>query len=44
MFGDEAYFHTWLVTQNIALGNITPKELLDNTFGIQLLNDELTRI
>ncbi|MES2766247.1 MAG: antitoxin Xre/MbcA/ParS toxin-binding domain-containing protein [Bacteroidota bacterium] len=44
VFDDEKYFYTWLVTQNIALGNITPKELLDNTFGIQLLNDELTRI
>jgi putative toxin-antitoxin system antitoxin component (TIGR02293 family) len=44
VFGDEAYFHTWLITRNIALGNITPKELLDNSFGIQLLNDELTRI
>jgi len=44
VFGDKTKFDTWLVSKNIALGNINPKELLDNAFGINLLNDELTRI
>jgi len=37
-------FDTWLNTNNVALGNIKPKSLLDTTFGISLLKDELTRI
>jgi putative toxin-antitoxin system antitoxin component (TIGR02293 family) len=44
VFGDKGKFNTWLETQNLALGGIKPKELLDNTFGIGLLKDELTRI
>jgi putative toxin-antitoxin system antitoxin component (TIGR02293 family) len=44
VFGDKEKFNTWLETQNLALGGIKPKELLDNTFGIGLLKDELTRI
>jgi putative toxin-antitoxin system antitoxin component (TIGR02293 family) len=44
VFGEEAKFNTWLNSNNIALGNIKPKELLDSTFGINLLRDELTRI
>jgi len=44
VFGKAEKFNSWLVTKNLALGNITPKLLLDNTFGINLLKDELTRI
>lgn len=44
VFGDKDKFNTWLDTQNLALGGIKPKELLDNSFGIGLLKDELTRI
>jgi putative toxin-antitoxin system antitoxin component (TIGR02293 family) len=44
VFGDKKKFNTWLETQNLALGGIKPKEFLDNTFGIGLLKDELTRI
>ncbi len=44
VFGDTDRFNSWLNSTNIALGNIKPKELLDNTFGISLLKDELGRI
>lgn len=44
VFGDTGRFNSWLNSNNIALGNIKPKELLDNTFGINLLQDELGRI
>lgn len=44
VFGDKEKFDTWLETKNIALGGIKPKELLDNSFGISLLKDELLRI
>lgn len=44
VFGNKEKFNTWLETKNVALGGIVPKELLDNTFGINLLKDELTRI
>jgi putative toxin-antitoxin system antitoxin component (TIGR02293 family) len=44
VFGDETKFNRWLETENIALGKIAPKDLLDSTFGISLLNDELGRI
>lgn len=44
VFGNKEKFNSWLETKNLALGGITPKSLLDNTFGINLLKDELTRI
>ena len=44
VFGDNAKFNTWLEIENIALGRIKPKELLETTFGIGLLKDELGRI
>ncbi len=44
VFGDQAKFNVWLLTKNVALGGIKPKDLLDSSFGIQLLKDELTRI
>lgn len=44
VFGDRKKFNTWLETENLALGRITPKTLLDSNFGINLLKDELTRI
>lgn len=44
VFGEKANFDAWLETKNLALGGIKPKELLDSTFGIGLLKDELTRI
>jgi len=44
VFGTEEKFNSWLETENLALGKINPKELLDNAFGISLLKDELNRI
>lgn len=44
VFGSKEKFNNWLETKSLALGGIKPKELLDNTFGINLLKDELTRI
>ncbi|MCC9165624.1 type II RES/Xre toxin-antitoxin system antitoxin [Pontibacter harenae] len=44
VFGDQANFDAWLEAKNVALGGIKPKELLDSTFGIGVLKDELTRI
>ena len=44
VFGKAEKFNSWLETENLALGKIKPKMLFDNTFGINLLKDELTRI
>lgn len=44
VFGDQNNFNVWLNSKNVALGGIKPKEILDSSFGIQLLKDELTRI
>lgn len=44
VFGSNEKFNSWLETKNIMLGNVKPKDLLDNTFGISLVKDELTRI
>ena len=44
VFGTQEKYNYWLETDNLALGKIKPKELLDNSFGISLLKDELTRI
>lgn len=44
VFGEQEKFNTWLVTKNVALGGIKPRDLLDSSFGIQFLKDELTHI
>ena len=44
VFGNEDNFHTWMETKSIPLGNAKPKELLDTTYGINLVADELIRI
>lgn len=44
VFGTKEKFDQWLEVKNIALGQIMPKELLDNAFGISFLKDELMRI
>lgn len=44
VFGSIEGFNLWLSTSNVALGGIVPKNLLDSTFGIQALKDELGRI
>lgn len=44
LFGDMVVFEKWLSTENVALGKMMPKQLLDSTFGISILEDELTKI
>ncbi len=44
VFGNAEKFITWLTTENTALGGTVPKDFLDNTFGIRLVRDELSRI
>jgi putative toxin-antitoxin system antitoxin component (TIGR02293 family) len=44
VFGDEEKFVIWMNSRIIALGGIKPRELLDSSLGIKLLDNELTRI
>lgn len=44
VFEDKGNFDSWLNTKSIALGGTKPKDLLDTTFGINLVRDELIRI
>ena len=44
VFGNTEKFNSWIETENLAMGKIKPKMLLDSSFGINLLKDELTRI
>lgn len=44
VFGSAEKFDSWIETDSLALGNIKPKMLLDNSFGINMLRDELTAI
>ena len=44
VFGNSSKFITWIDSKNIALGGIKPKNLLDNTFGINMIKDELIKI
>lgn len=44
VFGKKEKFYTWLNAESVALGHIKPKDLLDSSFGINLLKDELIKI
>lgn len=44
VFGKPEKFYNWLTKSNIATGGKMPKELLNSSFGIDLLKDELNRI
>lgn len=44
VFGSQERLNSWFNSKNVALGGIKPKTLLDSSFGIQMLKDELTRI
>ena len=48
-FGNEVFdnnkdFYSWLNTTSIALGNMKPLELLKNSYGKEMVMDELHRI
>lgn len=44
VFGSSEKFASWLERKNATIGNRKPKELLENSFGIDFLKDELLRI
>ena len=44
IFKEEDKFQTWMNRKIRGLGNVEPKKLLDTTFGIQLIIDELGRL
>jgi len=44
LFGSVKDFNSWLNTENVAMGGIRPREILDTTFGIDWIKDELVRI
>ena len=44
VFEDAENFQKWIELPNAALGNKKPIDIMDNAFGIQMINDELGRI
>ena len=44
VFGSEIKFNNWINTDNLSFGGSKPKDLLENTFGISMIEDELIRI
>lgn len=44
VFGDKDVFQAWLHDKTIPLGNVTPISLLDTSFGIVMVKEELGRI
>lgn len=44
VFGTPDKFNNWLKTTSLALGSIAPISLMDSSFGLLLLKDELERI
>ena len=44
VFGSDTHFRQWLDLPCVALGNIHPASLLESSFGMRLLRDELIRI
>ncbi|MEI6754650.1 MAG: antitoxin Xre-like helix-turn-helix domain-containing protein [Paludibacter sp.] len=44
VFGNSLKFNNWINADNQGLGGVKPKELLDNSFGIKLIEDELVKI
>lgn len=44
VFGSLNNFKAWMNSTIVALGNIKPKELLDTSLGIEILQEELGRI
>jgi putative toxin-antitoxin system antitoxin component (TIGR02293 family) len=44
VFGSRAKFNAWLQTESLPLNKVKPVALIDNSFGIRLVKDELMRI
>src|SRR5688572_8637055 len=44
ILGSASNMNAWLDTENLVLGKVRPKTLLESSFGIRRIDDELTRI
>ncbi len=44
LFEDRDKFQKWMDAEIVGLGNVKPKSLLDTTFGIQMVVNELGRL
>jgi len=44
VFGSIEQFDRWLASKVLAIGGIQPKSLLDSSFGIRMITDQLGRI
>lgn len=44
VWGNKNTFDDWLIAKNIALGGVLPKDLFKNSFGLELLRNEIGRI
>ena len=44
VFGNTSNFLAWINSKNIPLGGVKPIDLLDNSFGINMVKDELIKI
>jgi uncharacterized protein (DUF2384 family) len=44
VFGKKSLFFSWLNEPNIALGMVLPSKLLESSWGLKLLSNELSRI
>lgn len=44
VFGSEEDFKEWLITPSKALGDKKPFELLDSSFGFEMVEKEIVRI
>ena len=44
LFGDLNGFMTWINSVNISMGGMKPLSILDNSFGINMIKDELIKI
>ena len=44
IFGSAVNMDAWLNTDNLVMGKVRPKSLLESSFGIRRMNDELSRI
>ena len=44
LFEDKSKFQKWMNAEIVGLGSVKPKSLLDTTFGIQMVVNELGRL
>jgi uncharacterized protein (DUF2384 family) len=44
VFADTDNFIKWLSSDNISLGGVKPMIMLDTSFGVNMIKDELVRI